>query len=165
MLADVETAHGLRWTALRYFNASGADPGGGIGECHEPETHLIPVALEAAAGLRDQLSRVVIIVDGSKLNGTTWQQLGDYLAVVSLAQVNPNADPSEFDSILNLFTNRAAYSGLTDWDRTYVHSLYDINLERFGENQRSAIVGRMVRRDRAAAEAELAEQAEQESAQ
>jgi UDP-glucose-4-epimerase GalE len=56
MLADVERAHGLRWTALRYFNACGADPAGGIGECHEPEIHLIPVALEAAAGLRPKLA-------------------------------------------------------------------------------------------------------------
>jgi UDP-glucose-4-epimerase GalE len=55
MLADEETAHGLRWAALRYFNACGADPGGDLGECHDPETHLIPVALEAAAGLRDAL--------------------------------------------------------------------------------------------------------------
>ncbi|MDH3213637.1 MAG: UDP-glucose 4-epimerase GalE [Myxococcales bacterium] len=53
MLADAQTAHGLRWTALRYFNAAGADPDGGLGECHDPETHLIPVALEAACGLRD----------------------------------------------------------------------------------------------------------------
>ena len=56
MLADVERAHGLRWTALRYFNACGADPDGGIGESHEPEIHLIPVALEAAAGLRPKLA-------------------------------------------------------------------------------------------------------------
>jgi len=55
MLADAEAAHGLRWAALRYFNASGADPEGDLGECHDPETHLIPVALEAAAGLRDAL--------------------------------------------------------------------------------------------------------------
>jgi UDP-glucose-4-epimerase GalE len=56
MLADVERAHGMRWSALRYFNAAGADPEGGLGECHEPEIHLIPVALEAAAGLRRSLS-------------------------------------------------------------------------------------------------------------
>ena len=55
MLADAGAAHGLRWAALRYFNASGADPEGDLGECHDPETHLIPVALEAAAGLRDAL--------------------------------------------------------------------------------------------------------------
>lgn len=50
MLADAEAAHGLRFAALRYFNAAGADPAGGLGECHEPETHLIPLALRAAAG-------------------------------------------------------------------------------------------------------------------
>jgi UDP-glucose-4-epimerase GalE len=50
MLADAAAAHGLRYAALRYFNAAGADPAGGLGECHEPETHLIPLALRAAAG-------------------------------------------------------------------------------------------------------------------
>ena len=54
MLSDVETAHGMRWVALRYFNACGAAPEAGLGECHDPETHLIPVALETAAGLRDE---------------------------------------------------------------------------------------------------------------
>jgi len=50
MLADAAAAHGLRVAALRYFNAAGADPDGGLGECHEPETHLIPLALRAASG-------------------------------------------------------------------------------------------------------------------
>jgi UDP-glucose 4-epimerase len=45
-LAHVEKAHGLRWIALRYFNASGAHPDGTIGEAHDPEIHLIPRALE-----------------------------------------------------------------------------------------------------------------------
>ncbi len=49
-LPHYERAAGLRWAALRYFNASGADPGGLIGEDHEPEEHLIPNALRAAAG-------------------------------------------------------------------------------------------------------------------
>jgi UDP-glucose-4-epimerase GalE len=50
ILHDAAAAHGLRFAALRYFNACGADPAGGIGECHDPETHLIPLALRAAAG-------------------------------------------------------------------------------------------------------------------
>lgn len=50
MLADYEKAHGLRWMALRYFNAAGCDPDGETGEWHDPETHLIPRALMAAAG-------------------------------------------------------------------------------------------------------------------
>src|SRR5437016_2942951 len=45
-----EHAHGFRWIALRYFNAAGADAEGEIGECHEPETHLIPLAIQAALG-------------------------------------------------------------------------------------------------------------------
>jgi UDP-glucose 4-epimerase len=50
ILADAAEARGLRYAALRYFNAAGADPAGGLGECHDPETHLIPLALRAAAG-------------------------------------------------------------------------------------------------------------------
>ena len=45
-------AYGLRWAALRYFNAAGADPGGEIGEDHAPESHLIPLAIKAALGQR-----------------------------------------------------------------------------------------------------------------
>jgi UDP-arabinose 4-epimerase len=50
MLADMAKAHGLKFAALRYFNAAGADPDGEIGEEHDPETHLIPNALKAAIG-------------------------------------------------------------------------------------------------------------------
>lgn len=50
MLEDYSTAYGLRVTRLRYFNAAGADPDGEIGESHDPETHLIPLVLQTAAG-------------------------------------------------------------------------------------------------------------------
>jgi len=49
--ADV--AHGIKWVALRYFNVAGAKPDGSIGEDHRPETHLIPIVLQAAAGQRE----------------------------------------------------------------------------------------------------------------
>ncbi|HEY4292539.1 UDP-glucose 4-epimerase GalE [Luteibacter sp.] len=49
LLAEAHVAYGIRSVSLRYFNAAGADPEGGIGEAHEPETHLIPNALRAAA--------------------------------------------------------------------------------------------------------------------
>ena len=48
-------AYGLRWVSLRYFNAAGADPDGEIGEWHEPETHLIPLVLQAALGERQHI--------------------------------------------------------------------------------------------------------------
>ncbi|MBV8809187.1 MAG: UDP-glucose 4-epimerase GalE [Acidobacteriaceae bacterium] len=50
MLHEIERAHGIRHVSLRYFNASGADPDGELGEAHDPETHLIPLALFAAMG-------------------------------------------------------------------------------------------------------------------
>ncbi|SET81474.1 UDP-glucose 4-epimerase GalE [Oceanicella actignis] len=56
MLDDFEAAHGLRTAALRYFNVAGADPEAEIGERHQPETHLIPLVLDAAAGAREALS-------------------------------------------------------------------------------------------------------------
>jgi UDP-arabinose 4-epimerase len=48
MLQDLQASHDLRWMALRYFNAAGSDPDGEIGEVHDPETHLIPLAIAAA---------------------------------------------------------------------------------------------------------------------
>ena len=98
-------------------------------------------------GIRDAMQRIIIIVDSSKLTGTTWQQLGDYLAVVSLAQVDLETDPAAFDSILNLFSNPKAYSGLTDWDRSYVSALYGFDQRRIPKLQTGEIISHMVRRE------------------
>jgi len=56
MLAAYCRAYGLRYAALRYFNAAGADPDSGLAERHSPETHLIPIVLEAAFGHRQCVS-------------------------------------------------------------------------------------------------------------
>jgi len=56
MLADFDAAHALRSIALRYFNAAGADPDNETGECHDPETHLIPLVLDAASGRRSHVT-------------------------------------------------------------------------------------------------------------
>jgi len=55
VLADYEQAFGLRSVCLRYFNAAGADPEGQLGERHDPETHLIPLVLQAASGRRKDI--------------------------------------------------------------------------------------------------------------
>ena len=99
------------------------------------------------SGIRDDLQYVIIIVDVTKLTGTTWQQLADYLAVVSLAQIDPKTNPTGFDSILNLFDNPAAYSGLTDWDRSFVSALYLFNQERMPRAQRNEIVSRILQQE------------------
>ncbi len=55
ILASYERAYGMRYIALRYFNAAGADPAGDIGEDHDPETQLVPLVLMTALGLRPRL--------------------------------------------------------------------------------------------------------------
>ncbi len=100
------------------------------------------------SGVRDDLQRAIVVVDATKLTGTTWQELGDYLAVVSLAQIDPKTNPTAFDSILNLFSNPAAYSGLTDWDRSYMQALYTFDQERMPRYQSQGLVTRMATRER-----------------
>lgn len=73
--------HGLRWTALRYFNAAGASER--CGEDHEPETHLIPLALRAAAGLGDPLR--VFGLDYPTPDGSC---IRDYIHVIDLAEAH-----------------------------------------------------------------------------
>ena len=56
ILSDFDRAYGLKSVCLRYFNAAGADPDGELGERHDPETHLIPLVLQAASGRRQNIT-------------------------------------------------------------------------------------------------------------
>jgi UDP-glucose-4-epimerase GalE len=76
-------AHGLRWTALRYFNAAGADRDGEIGEDHDPETHLIPIAIQSAMGLRGPLE-----IFGSDYPTADGTAVRDYVHVTDLANAH-----------------------------------------------------------------------------
>jgi hypothetical protein len=104
------------------------------------------------SGIRDDLLQVIIIVDASKLQGMSWQQLADYLTMVSLAQISSDADLSAFDSILNLFDNPKAYSGLTDWDQSYIRALYSYDQEGTPVTQKNALVSEMTHREVARAQ-------------
>lgn len=79
-------AHALRWTALRYFNAAGADPDGEIGESHEPETHLIPLLCAAALGKGKPLT-----VFGQDYDTEDGTPIRDYIHVVDLAKAHIKA--------------------------------------------------------------------------
>jgi UDP-arabinose 4-epimerase len=83
ILADFDQAHGLRSIALRYFNAAGADPEGQIGEAHDPETHLIPLVLDAAMGTRSAIQ--VFGDDYDTPDGTC---IRDYIHVTDLANAH-----------------------------------------------------------------------------
>jgi len=82
-LESYDNAYGLRYASLRYFNAAGADASGEIGELHTPETHLVPIAIEAALGLRDSVS--VFGNDYPTPDGTC---VRDYIHVSDLADAH-----------------------------------------------------------------------------
>ena len=83
VLESYARARGVRWAALRYFNASGAHPDGSLRERHDPETHLVPLAIDAAFG--DRPSLVVYGDDYSTRDGTCER---DYVHVMDLAEAH-----------------------------------------------------------------------------
>jgi len=83
ILADFGTAYGLRSVCFRYFNAAGADPLGRLGEDHNPETHLIPLVLQTALGIRQAIS--IFGIDYPTPDGTC---IRDYIHVCDLADAH-----------------------------------------------------------------------------
>ncbi len=83
ILMDFDKAHGLKSCCLRYFNAAGADPEGELGERHDPETHLIPLVLQAASGRREHIT--VFGKDYDTPDGTC---IRDYIHITDLCQAH-----------------------------------------------------------------------------
>jgi UDP-glucose 4-epimerase len=83
VLQDYDPAYGLKSVIFRYFNAAGADPDGLFGEDHNPETHLIPLILQAAAGKRKAIS-----VFGNDYDTPDGTCIRDYIHVTDLAQAH-----------------------------------------------------------------------------
>ena len=83
MLKDCDSAYGLKYVSLRYFNAAGADKSGSIGERHCPETHLIPLVLKTALGEIDQIK--IYGTDYATTDGTC---IRDYIHVSDLIQAH-----------------------------------------------------------------------------
>lgn len=75
--------------------------------------------------IRDDLKKTMVIVDVDQLGEANLAQIADYIAFVTLVQIDPEADTSRYDTILNLFDDPRGVDGLTDWDRSYLTSLYE----------------------------------------
>ncbi len=83
ILRDFEAAHGLRHVIFRYFNVAGADPEGEVGEFHQPETHLVPLMLDAIEGKRDALT-----IYGSDYDTPDGTCIRDYVHVCDLVDAH-----------------------------------------------------------------------------
>ncbi len=86
ILRDYDTAHEMKYVALRYFNAAGAAPDGKIGESHTPEPHLIPIILNTALGLREK-----VFVFGDDYPTADGTAVRDYIHVNDLAAAHLKA--------------------------------------------------------------------------
>ena len=103
------------------------------------------IAVNAASRLTtqivDNLTRAIVIIDVDQVSEVSALQLADYVAMVSLAQIDPDADTSSYASILNVFEAPQASDSLTDWDLAYLDGLYAAERNHLGERAgRSEIV-------------------------
>jgi hypothetical protein len=118
-----------------------------------------PVVTKTTVGrlrttIRNDLNRVIIIVDLSKAQGLDMRQIGHYAAMVAFSQIDPDANTEGYDSILNLFRDPQSVPELTAWDRAYLKALYSAELNQTSlSHQAGEIQGLMARDQRQAQEA------------
>lgn len=131
ILHDFDKAHGMKSIALRYFNAAGADPDGAIGESHNPETHLIPIILQAALGVREN-----VFIFGDDYDTPDGTCIRDYIHVNDLADAHIKA--------LKLLeeTNSSDFINLGTGDGNSVKEVLSVCEEVTGKKINYEIVGR-----------------------
>lgn len=145
-LADFqETDRPVRWwqMSLPVDAESGTRavriPGECQGACQSPLDYAPQVDVFAASRLHtqivDNIVRTIVIVDVEKVSHLSIQQLADYVAMVSLAQIDPDADTSAYASILNVIDDPEVTGSLTNWDLAYLEGLYQS--ERRDANRRA----------------------------
>lgn len=91
---------------------------------YAPQVHVFS-ASRLRTEIVDDMLRSFVIIDMDKVGEVNFQQLADYVAMVSLAQVDPAADTSGYATILNVFDDPQSAPELTDWDKAYLEGLYD----------------------------------------
>lgn len=111
MIQSYHKAYGLNYVTLRYFNAAGADESGLIGEEHDPETHLIPIAMQAAAGRRKELT--LFGTDYDTPDGTC---VRDYIHVNDIARAHICALEKFEDGLSKAEVNIGTGDGVSNLD-------------------------------------------------
>lgn len=103
-------------------------PGDCMNDCSSPMDAAPVINVSSASRLTtqivDNIFRAIIVVDVSKTGAVNSVQLADYIAMVSLAQIDPTADTSAYASILNVFNDPSSAPHLTEWDKAYLDGLY-----------------------------------------
>lgn len=98
----------------------------------------------------DSLKRTFVVIDIDKVAGTDINALSDYLAMVTLAQIDPEGDTSGYSTILNLFDDPQGEQGLTSWDEAYLTGLYRATRTRLNPRSNAGEVASSITRARRA---------------
>lgn len=110
-----------------------------------------------SVSVMDVLYKAIVIVDVNRLGDAGFEQLSDYIAMVALAQIDPQAQIAGHHTVLNVFRQPTIAAGLTEWDRSYLDALYSsISLRRNPGARQSETAGLMIR-DQRKGEAEAAD--------
>jgi hypothetical protein len=101
--------------------------------------------------IRNDLAGIFIVLDINRAAGLSFQQIGDYIGMIALAQIDPEADTRGNETILNLFEQGRTVDAATDWDRSFLASLYAAELNQRQANAQSGEISSIMLRDRTAA--------------
>ena len=115
-----------------------------------PPINKIFAASRLTTQIVDSLKRTFVIIDIDKVAGTNIHALSDYLAMVTLAQIDPDGDTSGYSTILNLFDDPQGEQGLTTWDEAYLTGLYRATRTRLNPRSNAGEVASSIARARRA---------------
>lgn len=138
--------------AVRWWNVSQpTDSDTGQSAVRVPGNAAPYTYLRGAARLssqyRQDLKRTFVIIDVDRLGDVTLNQLGDYIAMVALAQIDPEADTSRFETVLNVFETPSSVPGLSSWDQAYLDGLYGASWYRINQNSQVRAISDNIARE------------------
>ena len=153
-LADfVETDRPVRWwqMAMPVDSETGQRAVRLPGD-EEPPQISVFAASRINSQIRDDLNKTIVIVDVDDITDISFGQLTDYVAMVTLAQVDPDGSRAGFTSILNVFEDPAVTDSLSDWDWAYLRALYSSRSQRRNPGAMTGDVAGFMARERRAAQ-------------
>jgi hypothetical protein len=140
--AFVETPRPVRWW---HVSETVTADGFAVGRGESVEVRAVG---RVRKNVRQDFNRLLIVVDMKKTGPVQFGALSDYVAMVALAQLDPNAKTDRFDTILNLFNAGERPTGLTAWDTAYLKGLYEARPDARNARVQAKDIGRSMREER-----------------
>jgi hypothetical protein len=133
--------------AVRWWHVTRTVSGDGFGVGQGESVNVRSMG-RLRRGTREDFDRVLIIIDARRINGYRFGAVADYVAMATLAQLDPDSDTSGFETILNLFNDaETPPRTVTEWDVAYLDGLYHATPDAIDEGRQQADIARLMRRE------------------